>query len=252
MVVWPTLPSPAAPGVALLLLSLAVTTEATTDQPPPRVTCCRHGDACFPTSEAFAALDDVLSTGCSLIYSAGNKTSTDEFTKLSYIHDVLYQQQPYAAVQPRTVGDLQHIVAFLASPASALPVCQSLRGGGGSLIGRSSRAGGLHVSMGAFADVAFDAQGPSTVTVGGGASWREVQAAAILERRALPTAECPQLGVGGFIHAGGGTVMSRMKGLVADNVLEFTMVLANGTVAVASATSSSPDLWWAVRGGGSG
>ena len=80
------------------------------------------------------------------------------------------------------------------------PVCLSVRGGGGSLIGRSVKAGGVHISMGGFDAVGFDRLS-GLVTVGGGASWGDVLARLKLYGRTMPTAECPQLGVGGFLQA---------------------------------------------------
>lgn len=56
---------------------------------------------------------------------------------------------------------------------------------------------------------------------------------------------------GGHLLGGGHSYESPSYGLAADNVLEFTAVLANGTAVTASACSN-PDLFWALRGGGGG
>ena len=69
------------------------------------------------------------------------------------------------------------------------------------------------------------------LTVGGGSTWKAVIETSILHKRFLPTAECPSLGVGGLTQAGGGTIASRLHGLVVDNIEELSIVLANGTVA---------------------
>jgi FAD/FMN-containing dehydrogenase len=63
---------------------------------------------------------------------------------------------------------------------------------------------------------------------------------------------CPTVGLAGsFAQGGGHSPLTALHGLGADNVLEWEVVTANGTHAVASPTSQ-PDLYWALTGGGSG
>ncbi|KAI0382640.1 FAD-binding domain-containing protein [Hypomontagnella monticulosa] len=56
-------------------------------------------------------------------------------------------------------------------------------------------------------------------------------------------------GVGGLILGGGLSYMSAQYGWSASSVLEYEIVLANGTIATASATQN-PDLFKALKGGG--
>jgi len=56
---------------------------------------------------------------------------------------------------------------------------------------------------------------------------------------------------GGYIQGGGHSVFSPIYGLAADNVLQYSVVLANGSYVVAN-LDSFPDLFWALRGGGAG
>ncbi|KAI0840375.1 FAD-binding domain-containing protein [Hypoxylon sp. FL0890] len=56
-------------------------------------------------------------------------------------------------------------------------------------------------------------------------------------------------GVGGLVLGGGLSYMSAQYGWAASSVLEYEIVLANGTIATASATQN-PDLFKALRGGG--
>jgi FAD/FMN-containing dehydrogenase len=50
---------------------------------------------------------------------------------------------------------------------------------------------------------------------------------------------------------GGLSFGSRHLGLGADNVVEFKVVLANGT-AITADEYENPDMFWALRGGGGG
>lgn len=65
--------------------------------------------------------------------------------------------------------------------------------------------------------------------------------------RALPHGTCPYVGIGGHSGYGGYGFTSRMWGLTLDTIQSLEVVLANGTIAVASATSY-PDLFFALRG----
>lgn len=56
-------------------------------------------------------------------------------------------------------------------------------------------------------------------------------------------------GIGGITLGGGTGYLTGQYGLVADNLLSAKVVLADGTVVLAS-QESNPDLFWAIRGGG--
>jgi FAD/FMN-containing dehydrogenase len=62
--------------------------------------------------------------------------------------------------------------------------------------------------------------------------------------------ECQSVGFsGGYIQGGGHGPFSTLYGMGSDQALEFTLVTANGKHVTAS-TTSYPDLFWALRGGG--
>lgn len=61
--------------------------------------------------------------------------------------------------------------------------------------------------------------------------------------------ECPTVGLAGFTLGGGHSPLSTSYGLGADNVLEYEVVTANGSITKASATYNK-DLFWAMSGGG--
>ncbi|KAJ3041278.1 hypothetical protein HDV00_009672 [Rhizophlyctis rosea] len=62
---------------------------------------------------------------------------------------------------------------------------------------------------------------------------------------------CPTVGLGGFVAGGGYGMHARSQGLGADNVISMDIVLADGRLVTADARHNS-DLFWAMRGGGSG
>jgi FAD/FMN-containing dehydrogenase len=63
--------------------------------------------------------------------------------------------------------------------------------------------------------------------------------------------QCGKVAEGGWVLGGGVGSMARLLGLGIDNVLEFRIVLANGTIHVCN-PKQNQDLFWALRGAGSG
>ncbi|KAF4617071.1 hypothetical protein G7Y89_g15078 [Cudoniella acicularis] len=56
------------------------------------------------------------------------------------------------------------------------------------------------------------------------------------------------VGIGGFLTGGGNSYYAGLRGFACDNVANFEVVLANGDIVNANATSHS-DLWTALKGG---
>lgn len=60
---------------------------------------------------------------------------------------------------------------------------------------------------------------------------------------------CPTVGLGGYLGVGGYNMQMRLYGMAVDHVQSIRTVLADGRLITASATEH-PDLFWAMRGGG--
>ncbi|KAI1801860.1 putative oxidoreductase [Daldinia bambusicola] len=104
----------------------------------------------------------------------------------------------------------------------------------------------------------FVVQGANTssgpaVTVGAGVMQWELYEKGSQDGYLIIGGECPTVGaVGGFLQGGGvSSFLSHARGLAVDNVLEFHIVLANGTLVTANSYENQ-DLFWALRGGGGG
>ena len=93
--------------------------------------------------------------------------------------------------------------------------------------------------------------GPA-VSVGAGAIWGHTYNNVTTKGgRYVQGGGCLTLGVAGLILGGGFGSLSKAFGTAAANLIEAEVVTADGEVRLANACTN-PDLFWALKGGGSG
>ena len=88
-----------------------------------------------------------------------------------------------------------------------------------------------------------------TVTIGSGQTVVDVLNAAAANNVTVITGSDQTVGVAGFLSGGGHGPVTSRYGLGADQVIEMQVVTASGQLLTIN-TSSSPDLFWAMRGVG--
>ncbi|RYP10040.1 hypothetical protein DL765_008239 [Monosporascus sp. GIB2] len=86
-------------------------------------------------------------------------------------------------------------------------------------------------------------------SLGPGGRWGDVVAKLGAQNATVVGARNPLVGVGGYILGGGYSHLSPEFGTAADNVKNFEVVLADGTVVNANVEENN-DLFWALKGGG--
>ncbi|GJJ09866.1 hypothetical protein Clacol_004090 [Clathrus columnatus] len=146
---------------------------------------------------------------------------------------------------PKDEQDVSEAVKF--ATANGLPL--AVKGGGHNPSGASSIDDGVSIDLNRHFDTARIDPENKLGYVGGGALWRTVDHAAIKHGLATPGGTVNHTGVGGLILGGGFGYLSGKHGLTIDNLVQATVVLADGSIVTASDTSH-PDLFWAIRGGG--
>lgn len=124
----------------------------------------------------------------------------------------------------------------------------AVRGGGHNGGGLGSCDDGMVIDLSGLKFIRVDTSN-STVRVGGGNVWGEVDHATHPFGLAVPAGIISSTGVGGLTLGGGVGHLSRKYGLTIDNLLEADMVLADGSFVTVSAEQNT-DLFWAIRGGG--
>ncbi|TKA58964.1 hypothetical protein B0A49_11654 [Cryomyces minteri] len=122
-------------------------------------------------------------------------------------------------------------------------------GGHSSVSGASNIDEGVTIDMSSMSrvEVAHDQQ---SVLIGTGARWLDVYTALEQYGLSVSGSRASHVGVGGYVLGGGFSWFSNQYGWTCDMVSEYEVVLANGTVVLASYAHHS-DLFWALRGGGS-
>ncbi|KAF9164761.1 hypothetical protein DFQ26_001070 [Actinomortierella ambigua] len=166
---------------------------------------------------------------------------------------------PLYTVNASSVADIQATVRFAAQHNVRL----SVKNTGHDYLGRSTAASSVNlwtyfmkklnvepkfIPEGAPKDV----QGADAVVVGPGVLWEEVNRVLDAHKRiVVGGAEATVGAVGGYCLGGGHSPLSPRHGLCVDNVLQYTVVTADGQVRVAN-DYQNRDLFWALRGGGPG
>ncbi|RPD61129.1 FAD-binding domain-containing protein [Lentinus tigrinus ALCF2SS1-7] len=168
---------------------------------------------------------------------------------------------PVIGVDARSVEDVQAAVKFASDHNLRLAVKNTGHDYCGRSDGRGSFMVWTHNLKNITVHPSFTPAGApsnetyeSAISLGSGVQWHEAYSAANVSGRALVggTSIGGSVGAaGGWLLGGGHSSLSPSFGLGVDNVLEFSVVTANGTYLVTNAHKNS-DLFWALRGGGGG
>jgi FAD/FMN-containing dehydrogenase len=124
----------------------------------------------------------------------------------------------------------------------------AVRGGGHNIAGNAMCDDGLVIDLSKMKAARVDPVG-RRVTVEGGATLADMDAATQAHGLATPVGINSTTGIAGLTLGGGFGWLSRKYGMTVDNLESAEVVTAAGEVVRASATEH-PDLFWALRGGG--
>jgi hypothetical protein len=148
-------------------------------------------------------------------------------------------------VVPQTTEEVAVAVKY----ASENNIDLAVKGGGHSTAGCSSTTGGLLIDLNAkMRKVDVDLE-KRVFIVQGGCTWGDVDEAGTKHKLATVGGTVMDTGVGGLALGGGYGWLSGQRGLVIDNWVESTIVLASGEIKKASETQD-PDLFWGLQGAG--
>ena len=168
-----------------------------------------------------------------------------------------WTSQPSAyAIAAASTADVVAAVNFARTHQLRLVV----KGGGHSYQGTSNAPDSLlvwtrHMHAVQLHD-AFTAQGGSgaqpAVSIGAGAMWIDAYDAVTTRAgRYVQGGGCTTVGVAGLVQSGGFSNFSKAYGTAAAGLIEAEVVTADGQVRIAN-SSTNPELFWALKGGGGG
>jgi hypothetical protein len=126
----------------------------------------------------------------------------------------------------------------------------AIRAGGHSFPAWSLRDDALVIDLGGFKETTFGAS-TNVVSVTPSVSAAELNAYLSGYGRFFTTADCPSVGLGGFLLQGGIGMGFRGWGYAAEQVVAIDVVTADGQLVRADERKNS-DLLWAARGAGPG
>ncbi len=160
------------------------------------------------------------------------------------LYNAMIDHRPALIVRCTDAADVRAGLRF--AREHDLPL--SIRSGGHSVPGFSVNDGGMVLDLSPMHGVRID-PARRVASVGGGATWADVDHAAWPFGLVTPGGVISTTGVAGLGLGGGFGHLSRRFGLVVDNIRSADVVTADGDFVHASAEENA-DLFWALRGGG--
>ncbi len=185
-------------------------------------------------------IDELAASLPGRVHSAPSR----EFDEACTIWNAMIERRPGLVIRCSDTADVSQAVRF----ARRHDLVLAVRGGGHNIAGNALCDGGVMLDLSPMKSVVVD-PAARTARVGGGATLADFDREAQAFGLATPLGVNSTTGVAGLTLGGGFGWLSRRFGLTIDNLLSAEVVLANGEVVRASA-ADSPDLFWAIRGGG--
>jgi len=169
--------------------------------------------------------------------------SDEAYESARKIWNATIDRHPAVIARCATTSDVVHAVNFARDNGLILAV----RGGGHNIAGNAMCDDCIVIDLSQMkaANVDPDAR---RVTIEGGATLGDLDAATQTHGLATPTGVNSTTGIAGLTLGGGFGWLSRKYGMTVDNLESAEVVTAAGEVVRASATER-PDLFWALRGG---
>ncbi|ETN45741.1 uncharacterized protein HMPREF1541_09574 [Cyphellophora europaea CBS 101466] len=158
--------------------------------------------------------------------------------------------RPWCFVRPQNTMEVSNVVKVLSDAGSGAGDWHiAVRSGGHSLPSANSIVNGVTIDLTMMNNSWYSPE-QKVASVEPGAAWKDVYANLLDTANVTVTGgRDGGVGVGGFLLGGGNSYYSSRNGFGCDTVVNYEVVLANGTIVNANA-STNPDLWRALKGGG--
>ncbi|KAI5924816.1 hypothetical protein F4810DRAFT_700572 [Camillea tinctor] len=158
--------------------------------------------------------------------------------------------RPYCLILPQSTAEVSTALTALVNANDGAGDWHiAVRSGGHSTIGSNNIENGVTIDLSYMNSSSYD-EATNLAKIQPGGRWRNVYAD--LEKYGVTAAggRDGDVGVGGFLLGGGNSFYTGRMGFGCDSVVNFEVVLGNGTVINANSTANA-DLWQALKGGSS-
>ena len=193
----------------------------------------------FDAIDESGALRGLDSTGARVL-----RPGDDGYDEARQSFNGMIDRKPAVIVQPASTDDV--VAAVRAARTAGLPI--AIRGGGHSVSGQAFAQDALVVDLRRMRNVTVDSE-RRLAHAQGGALWEDVDGATVPHALFVPGGTFVDTGIGGLTLTGGIGFLMGTGGLTCDNLVEATVVTADGSIVVAG-DGGDPELLWALRGGG--
>lgn len=173
-------------------------------------------------------------------------TTTYNLEESRYWSQQQAQTEPTCRFTPTSALDVSLAVLALQVARCEFAVKS---GGHAAFEGASNIQGGLTIDLASLNEVTVRPDHAQTA-VGAGNNWYDVYTQLQPMGLSVIGGRVSALGVGGLTLGGGISFFSGRYGWACDNVNNYEVVLADGSIKEVSYTSPYSDLYWALRGGG--
>lgn len=157
----------------------------------------------------------------------------------------VYPAEPILIVYVANYSDVRECLK-LAHEADLWAIVRS----GGHSLADYSIGNGIIIDMSRLTSIYVD-RSAKTLFVESGVTFEKLFPVIEQYDLHIPGGGCPSVAVAGYMMGGGFGLTSRMYGMNCDNVIQVSVMLADGNIVTANA-SQNEDLFWAIRGGTGG
>ncbi|KAI1803370.1 FAD-binding domain-containing protein [Daldinia bambusicola] len=153
--------------------------------------------------------------------------------------------RPWAIVQPRNTEEVSKAVKALVSTKG---LQFAVRSGGHMWADFSNNIKeGVTIDLSLMTKRTYDLE-TKLVSLQPGSRWKDVYRDLVAEGLLVVGGREPMVGVGGFLIGGGLSFFNSSKGWSCDTIVNYEVVLADGSIVQANKTTN-PDLYLALKGG---
>lgn len=156
--------------------------------------------------------------------------------------------RPYCLVLPQSTEEVSRALAVLVEVGdSAGDWNIAVRSGGHGLPGFSNIEAGVTIDFSKMNESSYDAE-TNLASIQPGGRWKKTYADLDALNVTVAGGRDGGVGVGGFLLGGGISFFSGRKGFGCDSIVNYEVVLADGSVVNAN-NEENADLWRALKGG---